>query len=847
MKNLFVPIILLLGIGSNIFAQKESYDELTGDKYFFSYSFDKAINSYTHAKQLSLEGQRRLAECYHNTDLNAKSEETYLKLITAPGELLPEDYTTNNQKKQSGAAYSKFIYPAGAFPAEDYYNYAMVLKSNGKYVEAGKWMDTFKELKPDDLRAKDYVANSNGLSSLLKDKGLFKIEHLSVNTDALDFGTSYYKNKIVFASTRVSPGLKAKLFAWTKKPFWDMYVSDLDDNGQLKTPEIFAKNLNGNMHDGPASFSNDGTFMAFTRNNYDDKSKDRVVELQICFSSYKDGKWSKPESFAYNNKEYSVGQPCLTADGNTMYFTSDMPGGYGKADLYRVTKEGNGEWGKPENLGYKINTEGDEMFPFYEENNKILFFASDGHFGLGGLDIFSCPIEGSGFGEVNNVGFPLNTQYNDYALIVNNKNNNGYFSSDRTGGSGGDDIYSVEFEPGVTFSVNSPVNIPVRRRVRETFPLRNYVFFNLGSTEISDRYVLLTKDQVKDFKEDQLEVFTPKELSGRSKRQMIVYYNVLNILGDRMGKNPTATVRLAGASMQGLEDGKAMAESVKRYLVDVFGIDSSRINTEGQIKPSIPSEQPGGTKELDLLREGDHRVSILSESPELLMEFQSGPNALLKPVEIVDVQEAPLDSYVSFNVAGAKDAFTSWSLEIRDENGTVQKFGPYTQENVSIPGKSILGGRLVGDYKAMMIGKTRIGNTITKEVPMHMVLWTLSENEEMMRFSVIFEFNDSKSISIYDKYLTDIVTPKIPENGTVIIHGHTDIIGDEAHNQQLSLDRANDVRSIIEKSLANAGRTDVKFEIYGFGEDLDFSPFENKFPEERFYNRTVVIDIIPPK
>jgi Outer membrane protein and related peptidoglycan-associated (lipo)proteins len=402
-------------------------------------------------------------------------------------------------------------------------------------------------------------------------------------------------------------------------------------------------------------------------------------------------------------------------------------------------------------------------------------------------------------------------------------------------------------EPEVRFSINSPKNIPVDRRVRETFPLRNYVFFDLGSTEIPDRYVLLKKDQVKDFKEDQLEVFKPKKLSGRSDRQMTVYYNVLNILGDRMAKNPSAIVRLTGASMQGVEDGLAMAESVKQYLTGVFGIDPSRINTEGRIKPKIPSEQPGGTKELDLLREGDHRVSIWSESPALMMEFQSGPDAPLAPVEIIGVQDAPLDSYVSFNVEGAKEAFSSWSLEIRDEKGTVQKFGPYSQEKVSIPGKFILGTRPAGDYLVTMVGQTKSGRTVRKETPVHMVLWTPPEREEGMRYSIIFEFNESQAINIYEKYLTDIVTPKIPKGGTVIIHGHTDIIGDEAHNLELSLTRANEVRGIIENALSKTSRSDVKFEVYGFGEDQSLAPFANGTPEERFYNRTVIIDIIPPK
>ncbi|OFY00227.1 MAG: flagellar motor protein MotB [Bacteroidetes bacterium GWC2_40_22] len=400
-------------------------------------------------------------------------------------------------------------------------------------------------------------------------------------------------------------------------------------------------------------------------------------------------------------------------------------------------------------------------------------------------------------------------------------------------------------DPEVKFTVNSPTNIPVQRRVRETFPVRNYVFFDSGSAKISDRYVLITKDQVKDFKEDRLETFTPKQLSGRSQRQMTVYYNVLNILGDRMGRFPATVVRLSGASMEGTEDGLAMAESIKKYLVDIFGIEPGRINTEGRIKPRIPSEQPGATKELDMLREGDRRVTIWSESPELMIQYQTGPNTPLKPVEFVGVQEAPVDSYITFNVEGAEEALTSWSVEVKDDAGKVQNLGPYSKEKVSIPGKTILGTRPEGNYKVTMVGKTKSGKTVRQETPVHMVLWTPPENEEALRYSIIFEINDSDAINIYEKYLTDVVTPKIPKDGTVIIHGHTDIIGNDVHNQELSLARANEVSGIMKSALSKTGRTDVKFEVLGFGEDETLAPFENKYPEERFYNRSVIIDIIP--
>lgn len=398
---------------------------------------------------------------------------------------------------------------------------------------------------------------------------------------------------------------------------------------------------------------------------------------------------------------------------------------------------------------------------------------------------------------------------------------------------------------GAGFYVNSPENIPVERRVRETFPLRNYVFFNLGSTEIPDRYVLITKKEVPDFKEDQLEVFAPKTLSGRSEREMIVYYNILNILGDRMGKNPTATINLVGSSELGPEDGLIMAASVKAYLVDVWSINPARITTQGSDKPKIPSEQPGGELELKLLREGDRRVSIESTSPDMLMEFQSGPDAPLKPVEIAGVQQAPLNSYVSFQADGGKEAFTSWSLEITDDKGTVQHFGPYTQKKVSIPGKTILGTLPEGNYHVQMTGVREDGSKVIKDTTVHMVLWTPPGDEEGMRYSILYEFNKSKAIAMYEKYLTEVVVPKIPIGATVVIHGHTDIIGDGTYNGTLSMARAMDVKGIMEKALKKAGRKDVKFDVYGFGEDPDFSPFDNEFPEERFYNRTVIIDIIP--
>ena len=819
MEKIFMFLLTFIVTCMNVTAQEKSYKEIKGDKSFFNYTFDKAIKSYSHDKHLSVEGQRTLAESYHKTDQNIKSEDAYSKLMTGNSGIIPEDY----------------------------YNYAMVLKMNGKYEESNKWMDKFVVLKPEDLRVKDYVTNKSKLAELQKHNGEFQTEHQSVNTEALDFGTSYYKDKVVFESTHTHFNFFVRKYNWTKKPFWKMFIADVD-SGQLKNPKIFSKSMDGNMHDGPACFSNDGNFMAFTRNNYHVKRKDRVVELQIWFSSFKDGKWSKPTPFIHNSTAYSVGHPCLTSDGNTMYFTSDMPGGYGGTDIYKTSRDEKGEWGKPVNLGDKINTEGDEMFPFLEEKSGTFFFSSNGRFGLGGLDIFISVLTNNEFSQPYNPGFPLNTQFDDFAAIVDDKMNKGYFSTNRSGGSGGDDIYALKIgEPDVLFSANVPKDVPVIRKIRETFPLRNYIFFTVGSTEIPDRYVLLTKDQAKYFKENHLEEFTSKNPAGRSKRQLNVYYNVINILGDRMDKNPLATITLVGSSANGPKDGIAMAETVKQYLVNVFSIKASRINIEGQDKPKIPSEQLGGNRELILLREDDQRVSVVSSSPAILMEFQSGRKAPLKPVEIITTEGPEIANSVSFNADGAKEAFKSWSIEIMDGNNAVKYFGPFAEDKINISRESILGNKIQGDYKATMIGKTKIGKTIKKEVSFRLELADAPKIKEVMRFSIIFEFDDSRSITIYEKYLTNVVTPKIPIGGKVILRGYTDIIGDFDHNQRLSLARAFDVKKIMEACLAKAGRTDVTFDVAGYGEDEKSSPFENKFAEERFYNRTVIIDIEQPK
>ena len=404
---------------------------------------------------------------------------------------------------------------------------------------------------------------------------------------------------------------------------------------------------------------------------------------------------------------------------------------------------------------------------------------------------------------------------------------------------------TVIAEKDILFTVRAPKVVPAQRQVKETFPLRNTIFFDMGSSNIPSRYVQLNRTQAAAFREEGLQQNQPDNLNtGRSARQMAVYYNILNIKGDRLRSNPNSTITLTGASANNPDEGKLMAENIKAYLVNNFSIDASRINTVGRSKPVVPSEQPGATQDLALLREGDRRVDIESNSNELLLQVGGSSSPFLKPVQFTSYQLDPLDSHVILNAEGASQLLKSWSVEVTDERGFSKYYGPYYTDRASVPGSTILGDNVSGNYKIVMTGETFTGRMIKKESAVRL-LKKEDSKEEGLRYSILFDFDKADALASYEKFLTDVVTPLIAENSTVIIHGHTDNIGDAKYNHNLSHERAIGTQRIIESALSRAGKRNVKFESFGFGEDENLAPFNNKFPEERFYNRSVIIDIIP--
>jgi outer membrane protein OmpA-like peptidoglycan-associated protein len=393
----------------------------------------------------------------------------------------------------------------------------------------------------------------------------------------------------------------------------------------------------------------------------------------------------------------------------------------------------------------------------------------------------------------------------------------------------------------VIFNVTGPTTAPVTLQLSETLPLLGYVFFDEGSTNIPSRYVTLNKTKAASFKEDELQRLQSKNKNSRSAAQLNVYHNILNILGDRMRTNPGTAITLSGASAAGPAEGKVFANNIKAYLVDTHGIQASRISTAGRTKPANPSEQPGGTKELDLLRAGDRRVDIQSNSAELLMEVGGG---MMKPVKINAVQADPLAGHVIFNVKGAEKLFQSYKVEMTDQKGKTSSFGPFYKDQASVAAQTVLNGQPSGNYKVAMVGTSKTGLPVRKESTVQLMNHQ-QVTQKGLRYSILFDFNKATTIATYEEFLTKTVAPLITNGSTVIIHGHTDIIGSEAYNLTLSENRAQEAQSILKRVLAERGVNNVTFRTNGFGEREDQALFENNLPEERFYNRTVILDIIP--
>lgn len=427
MKHLKIILIAFVLVCTSSFGQTQR--QKRAEKQFDHFSFIKAIETYEKLidKQVNEQyAQRKLADAY----IMLRNSEEALPIY-------------------------KEVVQQENVPSEYYLYYAQTLRANGEYEESKKWMKRYKESgNKEDSRVKEFFKNDDLASAIFNINEKNTIHELNFNTKYNEFGAVEYNDKLIFASSRNVGASVKRVYGWDDQPLLDMFQVASDNNLEENEALRIKGAVNSIHHDGPATFNADGTKMYFSRNNYHDSKKIQdekgIMHVGIFTADLIDGKWDNVQPTNLNNPDYIVYHPSLSNDGKKLYFASDMPGGIGGTDIYMSAISDNGVLGKPENLGSIVNTEGNEAFPFMHKDGN-LYFSSDGHVGLGLMDVFVSVLnENNQIVNVINLGEPINSKKDDFGYFLDEEGLKGYVSSNRKGGKGGDDIYAFTRIPPLT-------------------------------------------------------------------------------------------------------------------------------------------------------------------------------------------------------------------------------------------------------------------------------------------------------------------------------------------------------------------------------------------------------------
>lgn len=417
MKNIYITLSFVL---ASTVLSAQNKDTKAADKLFKKFEYVDAIAAY---QKLVDDGK---ADAY----VYKQMADSYYHVFNA---------------KEAAKAYEKAI-AAEKQDAETHFRYSQMLKASGQTEASNKQMQLFASMKPNDERAKAFKADPNYLPKLKGQAKMYDITPSDISSDKSDFGAVLTsQNEVYFTSARNDA---RKTYGWSEEPFLDLYKAIYNTNGTLSEATL-VEGINTKWHDGPATISTDGNTMYYASESFNDNlyEKDKVNKLKFSqVNLYKatkvDGKWANIKPLPFNSKEYSTSNPSLSKDGKTLYFSSNMPGSKGGNDIWKVSVNGD-EYGAPVNLGDKINTEGNESFPYISDEN-ILFFSSDAHQGFGGLDVFEMDLNKNQ--AIKNVGQPVNSEKDDFAFTYNTNKKVGFFSSNR---SGVDNIYKADPVCGV--------------------------------------------------------------------------------------------------------------------------------------------------------------------------------------------------------------------------------------------------------------------------------------------------------------------------------------------------------------------------------------------------------------
>ena len=405
---------LALMIGLTAVGQNGRLDR--AEKLFERYAYSSAIDAYQNVLQkdeANVQARLRLGDCYR----------------------MLNDYG-------QAADWYGSVADQGDLPSEYNLVFGMMLQAQGRCDEARSYFDAHASANPEDSRGAAFASACGEESGFRLDLGVFELKRPeAINSERTEFAPTFFGDILVFASSRNDGAIVQRRHAWNKEPFLDLYKATSEE-GEFGKPEALGI-FNSKFHEGPAAFHHRGNLAFITRNSSANgkrlKSSDGTVKTQI-FMGPIDGSELNPMPFS--NAEYSDGHPAISDNGKTLIFSSDRPGGLGGLDLWMSVLE-NGKWSEPQNLGADINTEGDEAFPFIDWYGK-LYFASNGHPGLGGLDVLVAESVNDAWAGATNLGFPVNSSSDDFGLIWDRDHSRGVFASNREGGAGSDDLYTIE-------------------------------------------------------------------------------------------------------------------------------------------------------------------------------------------------------------------------------------------------------------------------------------------------------------------------------------------------------------------------------------------------------------------
>tara|TARA_R110002051_G_scaffold4587_2_gene25098 strand:+ start:2513 stop:4450 length:1938 start_codon:yes stop_codon:yes gene_type:complete len=419
LKKIVFTVLLIFVTAENSLGQ-ERILERANQKYN-EYSFSPAIDIY----------KKVLDKGFVSADLLKK---------------LGNSYYFNADYKEASLIYERLLKEyEGEISPDYFFRYAQTLRSLNQYVEADELMRKFSEMTSGDVRANTFKTKRDYRQEIKENSGRYTLDNFEYNSVYSEFAPSYTKNGLLFASDRDTGNLAKYRHTWNSKDFLDVYEVKVE-SASKNTVVKLDKNINTKLHESTTATTKDGTTLYFTRNNVVDgktvKDQEGVTRLKIFRAKLNEGIFTKIEELPFNSDAYSVAHPTLSPDEKTLFFVSDMPGSYGESDIFKVAINYDGTFGPPENLGNTINTEARETFPFVT-SEEILYFSSDGHPGLGGLDVFATRIKNKSYsGIVKNLGEPINSNLDDFTFIFNEEARTGYFASNRENGLGYDDIYS---------------------------------------------------------------------------------------------------------------------------------------------------------------------------------------------------------------------------------------------------------------------------------------------------------------------------------------------------------------------------------------------------------------------